>query len=70
MSIFSSIYSAKFVFILASSGFFLLPSFFNISEFLHLQLNLSDEDFYLTEDIDEPFNKIDIGKAEASFISI
>ncbi len=49
---------------------FITDNDFNIFEFLHLQLNLSDEDFYLTEDIDEPFNKIDIGKAEASFISI
>ena len=31
-------------------------------------LGLSSEDYYITDDIEEPFNMVDMGKAEAGFI--
>ncbi len=41
----------------------------SVQELLTSHLNLKDNDFYKSENADEPFDVIDLGKAEASFIT-
>lgn len=40
----------------------------DITEFLIKEIGLREQDFYLTEDLDEPFNMVDLGKAEAAIV--
>ncbi len=40
----------------------------DIEKFLSDAINLTQDDFYQSENADEPFDKIDLGKAEAAFI--
>jgi len=40
----------------------------DIREFLTSKIELTDGDFYYSEEPDEPFNMVDMGKAEAAFI--
>lgn len=41
----------------------------DVEKFLSEAVNLTAGDFYRSEDTDEPFDKIDLGKAEAAFIT-
>lgn len=45
--------------------FYLFKGDNNIDE----MLGLNPEDYYTTDDLEEPFNMIDLGKAEAGFIT-
>ncbi len=41
----------------------------DVEKFLKDTVGLSDGDFYTTDNCDEPFDKIDLGKAEAAFLA-
>lgn len=40
----------------------------DISEFLKKEMELADTDFYETENTEEPFEMVDMGRAEAAFL--
>ena len=40
----------------------------DINEFLTVKMELHTKDFYTVDNFDEPFNMVDLGKAEAAFL--
>ena len=51
--------------------FYLFQSHYtiDIKEFLTAKMGLNTEDFYAVDNFDEPINLVDLGKAEAAFLS-